>query len=404
MKYSIAFKNLPFEPERRQVIYVENQYDERINAIIRDNYDWLKWTFKRANLDFVYLPMFFNDEEIKEKVLYYAPYLTEEIMEKAELRSSHLLGYMSHLENREKIAPSFLFAPRKDSGEWVFQGMTIDINTDENIEIRHWLEDAISDIEDGIISLQPRCSIRFQKVEDITLSADDEEIDSKPSKVEYSSTPSLTDKFKEWLHKYGRKCVAEEDDSYETSQGPALSSLDEILDEDVRETFRTMEKNIQRLRLLGVPLEVIIKFVINREKVSRLLVTDDLRLFLPDYNNIEITMPPMYKAVYLLFIYHREEGIVLQGLENYHNELETFYKRTRNVEQLTPSQLTSINRLESSWNGDGSIYTVLSRIKTAFKNVIDEHLARHYFIEGRPGEPYKLVLEPDLIIWEDEDE
>ena len=66
MRYSIAFKNLPFEPEKRQVIYVENQYDERINAIIKEKYDWLKYQFKHANLDFVYLPMFFNDEEIKE--------------------------------------------------------------------------------------------------------------------------------------------------------------------------------------------------------------------------------------------------------------------------------------------------------------------------------------------------
>ena len=31
MKYSIAFRGLPFEPEKRQVIYVENLYDERIN-------------------------------------------------------------------------------------------------------------------------------------------------------------------------------------------------------------------------------------------------------------------------------------------------------------------------------------------------------------------------------------
>ena len=80
MKYAIAFKNLPFVPEERQVIYVENTFDERVNAIIKENYERLRWNFKRANLDFVYLPMFFDDEEIKEKVLYYAPYLTSEIM------------------------------------------------------------------------------------------------------------------------------------------------------------------------------------------------------------------------------------------------------------------------------------------------------------------------------------
>ena len=105
MKYSIAFKGLPFEPEKRQVIYVENLYNARINAIIKEIYEQLKWTFKRANLDFIYLPMFFNDEETKEKILYYAPYLTSEIIENAELRNNYLLSYMSNLGNRDEIGP-----------------------------------------------------------------------------------------------------------------------------------------------------------------------------------------------------------------------------------------------------------------------------------------------------------
>ena len=122
MKYSIAFKGLPFKPEKRQVIYVENMYDERINALVKDNYQQVKWIFGRANLDFIYLPMFFNDEETKDKVLYYAPYLTAEIIEKAELRSSYLLGYMSHGENREKITPSLIYSPRRVNEEWIFHG------------------------------------------------------------------------------------------------------------------------------------------------------------------------------------------------------------------------------------------------------------------------------------------
>ena len=131
MKFNIAFRYLPFEPEVRQVIYVENQFDEQINALIKDNYMQIKWTFERAHLDFIYLPMFFNDEENKEKILYYAPYLTTEIMEKAELRSGYLLGYMSHLENREKIAPSFIYTPHKENEEWIFQGLSIDLEKKE---------------------------------------------------------------------------------------------------------------------------------------------------------------------------------------------------------------------------------------------------------------------------------
>jgi DNA repair exonuclease SbcCD ATPase subunit len=224
------------------------------------------------------------------------------------------------------------------------------------------------------------------------------------SPVEYSSTPDLSYRFKSWLKVFGKKCVEEEDNYAETPEQSSSPSLDEILDEDVRETLEELEKKIDRLRLLGIPLDVIVEFVARYETISRLRITDDLRIFLPDYNDIEVKMPALYKAVYLLFIYHRKEGIVLQQLEKYHSDLVMFYRKTKNTEQLTPRQLESINKLESSWNDDGSIYVVLSRIKKLFINAIDEHLAKHYYIEGRPGQPYNIALSHDLIIWGDEDE
>ena len=404
MKYSVAFKGLPFEPEKRQVIYVENLYDEHINTLIRDNYQQIKWIFGRASLDFIYLPMFFNDEETKEKVLYYAPYLTTEIIEKTELRSSYLLGYMSHGENREKITPSLIYSPEPDNEEWIFQGLTIDIDEDGHSLSIQWFEDVASEIEEEIAAIQPKRCIRFDEDLDdnVLYRSDDGWADEEP-KVEYSSTPSLWDKFGRGLKKFSKKCVEEEGYSGTTHE-PAPSSLDEILDEDVRETLEELEKKIERLRLLGIPLDVIVAFVARYETISRLRITDDLRIFLPDYNNIEVKMPALYKAVYLLFIYHRKEGIVLQQLEKYHSELVMFYRKTKNTEQLTPRQLESINKLESSWDDDGSIYVVLSRIKKLFKNAIDEHLAKHYYIEGRPGQPYNITLSQDLIIWGDEDE
>ena len=407
MKYSVTFKGLPFEPEKRQVIYVENLYDEHINTLIRDSYQQIKWIFGRANLDFIYLPMFFNDEETKEKVLYYAPYLTSEIIEKAELRSSYLLGYMSHQENREKITPSLLYFPQKDNEDWIFQGQTIDIDGDEGSLIIQWFEDTAVGIEEKLSeekSNRIRLHVRFDEDEDDgVLYRCDEDWENEEPQVEYSSTPGLWDKLGRGLKKFGRACLEEEEDT-KTTREPAPSSLDEILDEDVRETLEELEKKIERLRLLGIPLDIIVAFVARYETISRLRITDDLRLFLPDYNNIEVKMPALYKAVYLLFIYHRKEGIVLQQLEKYHSELVMFYRKTKNTEQLTPRQLESINKLESSWDDDGSIYVVLSRIKKLFKNAIDEHLAKHYYIEGRPGQPYNITLSQDLIIWEDEDE
>jgi hypothetical protein len=269
-----------------------------------------------------------------------------------------------------------------------------------------WFEDTAADIEEEISeegSNRIRLHIPVSDEDDGVLYRSDDDWTDEESKVEYSSTPSLWDKFGRELKKFSKKCVEEEGYS-ETTNEPAPSSLDEILDEDVRETLEELEKKIERLRLLGIPLDVIVAFVARYETVSRLLITDDLRIILPDYNNIEVKMPALYKAVYLLFIYHRNEGIVLQQLEHYHSELVLFYRKTKNIDQLTPRQLESINKLESSWDDDGSIHVVLSRIKKLFKNAIDEHLAKHYYIEGRPGQPYNIALSQDLIIWGDEDE
>ena len=382
MRYSIAFKNLPFEPEKRQVIYVENQYDERINAIIKEKYDWLKYQFKRANLDFVYLPMFFNDEEIKEKVLYYAPYLTSEIMEKVELRSSYLLGYMSHIENKVKIMPSFLYAPQKEEDEWVFQGQTIDLFEVDDHAVNKWFEDSIYEIEE---ELEPISPIRFHKVED----EESSEMTGKPvsseSKPEYSSTP-IWDKLKKGYLKFG-KCIVEEDGD---STNTAKLTLEEIREEDICETVEDLDRIIERLRLLGIPLNVI---------VSRLRITDDFKIFLPDYNNREVKMGPLDKALFFLFLNH-PEGIVLQHLENYHRELVNYYLQTSRKKELTPRMVDTINSLE--YPGNNAINSELSRIKAYFKITIDEHLAKYYCIVGKPGEPYKIPLDPNLIEWEDD--
>lgn len=406
MKYSIGFSNLPFEPDERQVIYVEYLYDEQVNRRIRKNYDQIRWMFRRSNLDFIYLPMFFNDKEIREKVLYYAPYLTTETIEKVELRSSHILGYMSHIENKDKITPSLLYAPEKEYGEWLFHGQTIDID-DDTVSIIHWFEDIISEIEDELISKveSHRARRRYSEDivgEDIIRYRSKEDWDEISEEVEYDSTPDLGNKFGKWLKKISRRSLCLEEEDSDVSDLSFQSTLDEINEEDVRKTIEALENSIERLRLLGVPLTVIQEFVANYETISPLRITDDLRILLPAYNNKEIEMPALYKAVYLLFLYHRKEGIILQRLEEHHHDLAYFYRKTSHREQLTQKQLNSINKLETSYNDNGAIHVVLSRIKAAFIAAIDSHLAKHYYIVGKPGQPYNIALETSLIEWEDD--
>lgn len=404
MKYSVAFKGLPFEPEKRQVVYVENLYDGRINALVKDNYQQIRWIFGRANLDFIYLPMFFNDEETREKVLYYAPYLTTEIIENAELRSCYLLGYMSHQENREKITPSLLYSPKKNGEEWIFQGQTIDIDEEGHCLTIQWFEDTAAEIEEEFSEEESngaRLHVRRYDEDDGILYRSDDDWDEDESKVEYSSTPNLWDQCGRKLIKFGKKCVEEEDGYLETSHEPSPSSLDEILDEDVRETLEELEKKIERLRLLGIPLDAIVDFVARYETISRLRITDNLRILLPDYGNREVLMGPLFKAIYFLFLNH-PEGIILQQLESYHHELVNYYLQTSHKKELTGRMLETINTLE--YPGNNNINSILSKIKTYFRATIDEHLAKHYYIVGKPSEPYKIALDNIIIEWEEENE
>lgn len=388
MRFSIAFKNLPFEPEKRQVVYVENQYDERINAVIKRDYEQIKWTFKQANLDFVYLPMFFNDEETKEKILYYAPYLTSDIMEKTELRSSHLLKYMSHMENQEMISPSLLYVPKKDEGEWIFQGQTIEIDENDSNTVNLWFEHAIYDIEEELSSDQMTERRYDEDLDDIE-SRSQGEPHVEPQ-VEYSSKPSIWDKIKE---------AAWQSKKLEEYNDESRSSLEKIREEDVSEIIADLERDVKKLRLRGISLTSIIQLIEENEIISRLYITDDYRLFLPDYNNMEVKMSPQYKAVYLLFLNH-PEGIILKQLETYHIELENKFKQVFGYKVLPPKEVQRINTLE--YPGNNQISVVLTRIRESFERCIDKHLAKHYLIAGRAGGLYKLQLKEELIEFEEE--
>ena len=195
--------------------------------------------------------------------------------------------------------------------------------------------------------------------------------------------------------------IAEEEEDYERSISSVEPGLEDIREEDVDEVLEVLEKSIERLLLIGVPLGAIHEFIDKRETISRLYITDDLRIIHPDYNNKEIKMTAQYKAVYLLFLYH-PEGIILKRLEEYHSDLVYFYKKTSNVDKLTPKMLETINRMESI--GNNYLNTIFSKIRAAFVESFDKHLARHYIIQGKPGEPYRIPLDQELITFEEDEE
>lgn len=165
----------------------------------------------------------------------------------------------------------------------------------------------------------------------------------------------------------------------------------ELYDSLVKE----VKEKVQKLKEFGMSEREITSLIHTDQPVLTLTISKNYRIFLGD-NRIEVRMEPLVKAVYLLFLSH-PEGIVFKELPDYRAELTKIYSEVRpwglseralqSIEDVTNPLLNSINEK-------------CARIRGAFVGQFDDHLARHYYIDGLRGEAKKITLPRDLVVWE----
>ena len=132
------------------------------------------------------------------------------------------------------------------------------------------------------------------------------------------------------------------------------------------------------LKAIGVSLLEDLRIEAARGKLSRLVITEDYRFILADYNNKEVELQPVHKAVYLLFLNH-PEGIEFKRLADYREELLGLYMKTARMmdkEKIVESVDKLVNPL------DNAINEKCSRIKKVFLDLMDEYRASYYIISG----------------------
>ena len=446
--YTITFKDIPFEPEKGQVIYVENYFDEKVNAFIKDNYDKLVEEFRKDDLEFVYLPMYFNASEQKEKMQYYAPYLTSQTSNHA--LNSYLLDFMLRPENRVTIPPSLLFCPNQRQNEWVFRAFSID----DMIENNSTISDIVLKVKDvSAIVFYPVGVIEFQRVSthkkeeptsgevseaDAPYASQQDVVEDDSEKTRFRVVEETGDKesdedsgirFRKVVHDEDKDLLfrsADEEDCKDDSdtlfhvvtdpekieenkrrkefydaipqiveaEKMAENELDADTALEICEILFNLQTTVKTLRFKGIALGAIHKFIDKQEPLSPLVITEELRLMLPLYN-LEIELSAQMKALYFLFLNH-PEGIILQHLEDYHSELMNYYRQTNNGVR-TPKMEESMKKLEMY--GNNQLHVIITRIREAFCSKFDERLACNYFISGKKGEPYRIPLDPQLVEW-----
>ena len=119
------------------------------------------------------------------------------------------------------------------------------------------------------------------------------------------------------------------------------------------------------------------------------------RLFFVDLGGLELLLNPKEKAVYLLFLNHKD-GIQISHLPDYKEELEQLYRQFSNqsdLDLINRSIAVLINPLENNCN------EVISRINRKIKNAVGDSLYDFYCIKGERGEKKMIKLDRELIVW-----
>lgn len=170
-----------------------------------------------------------------------------------------------------------------------------------------------------------------------------------------------------------------------TLQDPAVLNL---LDE-VRERIDMLKKH-------GLTSSFVMSLLNKEQPLSKLVITKDYRILLPDYDDKEIKLEPLNKAVYLLFLRH-PEGILFKSLPDYRQELTEIYQ------QLRPNGLNERARksIDDVTNPCvNSINEKCARIRAAFISEFDDDIAKNYYIDGIWAKPKKITLPRELVVWE----
>ena len=149
-------------------------------------------------------------------------------------------------------------------------------------------------------------------------------------------------------------------------------------------------------RKFGITIEDLQVLLGYKVKLSRLSITTAGNLYLTDFDKQEVKMDDLTKALYFFYLRH-PEGARLKELQAHEEEIRRIYSGLTGRDD--PSQIReSVHNLLNPYGN--ALNVSLSRIKRAFKNVVDDRVARFYYISGSSGSTRKISLDRDLVIWE----
>lgn len=337
----------------KELVYVSSEKDKSLEDLFETNPDVFEGWGKMMGFHIVYLPLLMKRLAKKEVLQYRAPYLSESNLANTTIGNDFLLQYLEHSGERGRIKHGFIRTEDIHRGgdgkdKAVNRFYPLSSNTNEPIADQlHRIGKQIFEEKNH----QERLLERREQYDD-----------------------------------FGDSSPAEADDTFNS----------QIVEEDTSDLIEEVKERIARLRQRGISQYILEQLIHPDDRLSRLVITKDYRLLLPDYNNMEIKMEPLVKAVFLLFLNH-PEGILFKHLPDYREELANIYVKLKPI-GLSDRALQSIEDVTNPMLN--SINEKCARIRGAFVGQFDNHMAKHYYIDGLRGEAKKISLPRELVVWE----
>lgn len=340
----------------KELVYVASEEDKALTELFEKRPEVLEGWGQMIGFHIVYLPLLMKRLKDKRVLQYRAPYLSDVELENVAVGNDFMLQYLENPADRKKIKQGFIRTEDIHRGS---DGKDKAMNRFYPLSSTNGepLADQLHKIGKQISAEKGRC---------------DRYLESKKQS------------FDDW---------GNANDNEPPSELGFHTQKDE---ETVEDLMKEVRERITKLRQRGIAECILEQLIHPDNRLSRLIITKDYRIVLPDYQDLEIKMEPIVKAVYLLFLNH-PQGIAFKCLPEYRKELAGVYTKLRPM-GLTDRALQSIEDVTNPLLN--SINEKCARIRAAFLGEFDDYMAKSYYIDGPRGEAKKIALSRDLVIWE----
>ena len=369
----------------KELIYVASEEDKELTDLFENKPEVFEGWGQMMGFHVVYLPLLMKRLANKEVLQYRAPYLSEAEVANTAIGNDFLLQYLENPGEKGRIKHGFIRT------EDIRRGGD---GKDKAINRFYPISSASSEpIADQLHRIGKQIALEGHKGHGSRFQIDEKRLDdyqkaSLPPSKSKSSEPNVY--YDEWdaCEDMGASVTP----SFDADQHFNSQQMGENTDDLIEE----IKERIAKLRQRGIAEYILEQLIHPDDRLSRLVITKDYRIVLPDYNNMEIKMEPLVKAVYLLFLKH-PEGLLFKHLPDYRKELTAIYNKLKPY-GLTDRALQSIEDVTNPLLN--SINEKCARIRGAFVGQFDNYMAKNYYIDGVRGEAKKISLPRNLVIWE----